>query len=36
MKPVDVNPSTYTDFNKENNQEGRKFEVGDPVRISKY
>ena len=35
MKPADVNPSMYIDFNKENNEEGPKFEVGDNVRISK-
>ena len=34
MKPVDVNSSTYTDFNKENNKEDPKFEVVDRVRIS--
>ena len=26
----------YIDFNKENNNEGPKFKVGDHVRISKY
>ena len=36
MEPVDVNPSMYIDFNKENNKEGPKFKVGDHVRISKY
>ena len=36
MKPVDVKPSIYIDFNKENNKEGPKFKVGDHVRISKY
>ena len=36
MKPVDVNPSMYIDFNKGNNKEGPKIKVGDPVRISKY
>ena len=35
MKPVDVNPSTYIDFDKENNKESPKFKVGDNVRISK-
>ena len=35
MKPVDVNSSMYINFNKENNNEGPKFEVGDYVRISK-
>ena len=36
MEPVDVNPSMYIDFNKENNKEGPKFKVDDHVRISKY
>ena len=36
MKPVDVKSSTYIDFNKQNNKEDPKFEVGDHVRISKY
>ena len=35
MKPADVKPSIYIDFNKENNNEDLKFEVGDHVRISK-
>ena len=26
----------YIDFNKENNKDGPKVKVGDPVRISKY
>ena len=36
MKPVDVKPSIYFDFKKENNKEGPKFKVGNHVRISKY
>ena len=36
MKPVDVKPSTYIDFTKENNKEGPKCKVGNHVRISKY
>ena len=36
MKPTDVNPSMYIDFNKENNKTDPKFKVGDNVRISKY
>ena len=36
MKPVDVKPSMYINFNKENNNRGPKFKVGDNVRISKY
>ena len=36
MKHVDVNSSTHIEFNKENNQKGPKFEVGDHVKILKY
>ena len=36
MKPVDVKSSTYIEFNKENNEEDPKLEVGDHVRISKH
>ena len=36
MKPVDVRPSTYIVFNKENNKEDPKIEVGDHIRILKY
>ena len=36
MKPVDVKWSTYIGFNKEDNKEDPKFEVGDYVRILKY
>ena len=36
MKPVYVKSSMYFDFNKENNKEGPKFNVGDSVRMSKY
>ena len=36
MKLVDVKSNTHIDFNKENNKEEPKFEVGDHVRISKY
>ena len=36
MKPVYVKPTIYIDFNKDNNKEARKFEVGDHVRIWKY
>ena len=34
VKPVDVNPSIYIDFNKENNEKGPKINVGDHARIS--
>ena len=36
MKPVDIKSITYIDFNKENDKEDPKFEVGDHVKISKY
>ena len=36
MKLVGVNPSTYIDFNVENNDADPKFEVSDHVKISKY
>ena len=36
MKPVDIESSTYIDFDKMNNKEEPKFKVGDHVRISKY
>ena len=36
MKLVDVKSNTHIDFNKENNKEDPKFEVGDHVGISKY
>ena len=35
MKPIDINPSIYIDFDKENNKEGPKFKVGNHVRIPK-
>ena len=36
MKPIDVQDNTYIDFEKEINDKGPKFKVGDYVRISKY
>ena len=36
MKSVDVKPSMYIDFNKENNKEGPKLKVGDYGTISIY
>ena len=36
MKPAEIKPSIYIDFNKESNKEGPKFEIGDHARISKY
>ena len=35
MKPADVKPNMYIDFDKENNKEDPKFKVGDNVRILK-
>ena len=32
---IDIKSSTYIDFNKKNNKDDPKFEVGDHVRISK-
>ena len=38
MKPVDVKPSIYINFNmiKKNNKKRPKFKVGDHLRITKY
>ena len=36
MKPVDVKPSTYIDFDKKNNKEDLQIKIGDHERISKY
>ena len=36
VTPVDVKSNMYINFNKENNEKGSKFRVGDNVRISKY
>ena len=36
MKPLDIELSTYFDFDVKNNKKYPKFEVGDHVRISKY
>ena len=36
MKPVNVNPSMYVKFNKENNKEDPIFKVNNHVIISKY
>ena len=35
MKLIDINPSIYIDFDKENDKEGPKFKVGNHVRIPK-
>ena len=36
MKPVDVNSSTYIDFNQENNKEDPKFQVSNHVTRLKH
>ena len=36
MKPVDVNPNMYFNFNNENNKEDPKFKVSDHWGISKH
>ena len=36
MKPIDVKDNTYINTDKETNDKGPKFKVGDRVRISKY
>ena len=36
IKLLGVKSSTYIDFDKKNNKENTKFNVGDHVRISKY
>ena len=36
MKHVDVKDNTYIGFEKEVNDKGSKFKVGDHIRISKY
>ena len=36
IKPADLNPSIYFDFNKEINYKNSKYKLGGIVRISKY
>ena len=36
MKPIDVKSNTYTNIDKEVNDNDPKFQVGDHARISKY
>ena len=36
MKPTDVKPITYVNFEVENNEKNPKFKVGDNLKISKY
>ena len=35
MKPGDIKPNKYIDFDKKNDKEGPKFKVGDNFRISR-
>ena len=35
INPIDVNPSMYIDFDKENNKEGPNFKVSDHGKIIK-
>lgn len=35
MKPIDVKPSTYGNFEVENYEEDPKFKLGDNLRMSK-
>ena len=36
MKPIDVTPGSYIEYNEDSNKKDPKFKVGDLVRISKY
>ena len=36
MKSFDIKASIYIDFDKNNNKEDSRSNVGDPVRLSKY
>ena len=36
MRPIDVQPKTYINFDFENYNKYSKFKIGDQVRISKY
>ena len=36
MKPIDVTPDSYAEYNEDSNQGDSKFKVGDRVRILKY
>ena len=36
MKPIDVTPDSYAEYNEDSNKKDPKFKVGDRVRISKY
>ena len=36
MKPTDVKPNSYTEYNVDSNEKGPKFKVGHHVRILKH
>ena len=36
MKPIDVTPDSYAEYNEDFNEKDRKFNIVDHVRISKY
>ena len=36
MKPINVTPNSYAEYNEDSNKKSPKFKVNDHVRISKY
>ena len=36
MKPIDVTPNSYAEYNEDSNKKDPEFKFGDHVRISKY
>ena len=36
MRPIDVTPDSYAEYNEDSNEKDPKFKVGDHVRISKH
>ena len=36
MKPIDVGYDSFAEYNEEPNEKGRKFKIGDHVRISRH
>ena len=36
MKPIDITPDSYAEYNEDSNKKDPKFKVGDHVRISEY
>ena len=36
IKPTDVKPNSYGEYNVDSNEKDPKFQVGDHLRISKY